>query len=142
MKHLITPIVALVLGLVFGIGLIVSGMVDTTRVIGFLDVAGAWQPALAFVMGGAVLVAFPLFWWARKRGKPLADGTLDTPPHRIDARLLAGAAIFGVGWGLGGICPGPALVWLGIDPLAVLPFIVALIVGSALANLFSVGDKS
>ena len=139
MTHQRLPALALLAGLVFGTGLVLSDMINAGTVKGFLDFAGLWtghwQPALAFVMGAAVLVALPLFQWAIKRGRPLLGGSLDTPPSRPDARLLIGAAIFGIGWGLSGICPGPALVWLGMKPLDILPFIAALMAGSALADL-------
>ncbi|MDI7775249.1 DUF6691 family protein [Asticcacaulis sp. EMRT-3] len=123
---------ALVFGLLLGGGLIVSGMTDTANVKGFLDFAGHWRPALALVMGGAVLVALPLFRLAAVRGRTMMGAT---PPQRIDARLLIGAGIFGIGWGLSGICPGPGLVWLGIDPLQAAPFIIAVLVGAGLADL-------
>lgn len=132
MRRYLTP---LGLGLWFGIGLVVSGMIYTANVKGFLDLAGAWRPGLTLVMGGAVLVALPIFQWVNRRGQAL-DGTSVEPPSRvIDARLIFGAAIFGIGWGMAGICPGPALVWLGIDPLAILPFIAALIAGNILVDL-------
>ncbi|ESQ90990.1 DUF6691 family protein [Asticcacaulis benevestitus] len=130
----LAPLLALVFGGLFGIGLIGSGMIDTNNVKGFLDIAGEWRPALAFVMGGAVIVALPLFWWTRRRTRPLVGDTLEAPPAKPDLRLGAGAAIFGVGWGLSGICPGPAIVWLGFDPLAILPFIGAVLVGAFIAD--------
>lgn len=136
MKGAVLSFLALVFGLVFGAGLILSGMIDTANVKGFLDITGTWKPALLFVMGGAVLVALPLFQWAIRKGKALNGAALETPPQKPDARLLIGAAIFGVGWGLSGICPGPGIVWLGIDPLSVLPFIIAVVAGAFLADLF------
>lgn len=118
------------MGLLFGLGLAVAGMTSPDKVLGFLDVAGAWNPSLAFVMGGAVLTATPLFWLARRRAKPLAGTAFDCPPTTlIDARLLGGAALFGAGWGLAGICPGPALVDLAIDPSASWPFVAAMVAG-------------
>jgi len=105
---------AVISGVLFGAGLVVSGMVDPMRVLGFLDVAGAWDPTLAFVMGGALMMTVPLFWWAMRRGTPLADSKFHLPTLRsLDPRLLAGAAVFGMGWGLVGYCPGPALagIW-------------------------------
>ena len=98
-------------GLIFGIGLIISGMTDPQRVLAFLDIAGAWNPALALVMGGAVAVALPVFAYARRRSNTLAGRTLARIDRKtITTRLLMGAALFGVGWGLSGICPGPALL--------------------------------
>jgi hypothetical protein len=101
-------------GLVFGLGLIVSGMTDPGKVIGFLDVAGDWDPSLAFVMGGAVLVGFFAFRFAGRRARTFLGGALQLPHNRdIDKRLLAGSLLFGIGWGLAGFCPGPALVSFG-----------------------------
>ena len=117
-------------GLVFGIGLILSGMTDPGKVIGFLDVAGRWDPSLAFVMGGAILVGYFAFAAAGKRARTFLGGALQLPTHRdIDARLVAGSALFGVGWGLAGFCPGPALVALGagIDQAAL--FVAAMLAG-------------
>ncbi len=121
-----------VAGLVFGLGLVVSGMTSPARVMGFLDILGTWDPSLAFVMGGAVLTATPLFWLARRRARPLAAAAFDRPlTTPIDGRLLGGAALFGIGWGLSGICPGPALVDLAIAPLAVVGFVAAMLAGIA-----------
>jgi len=117
-------------GLVFGIGLIVSGMTDPGKVIGFLDVAGRWDPSLAFVMGGAILVGYFSFAAAGKRGRTLLGGAMQLPKRRdIDARLVAGSTVFGIGWGLAGFCPGPALVALGagIDEAAL--FVAAMLAG-------------
>jgi len=117
-------------GLVFGIGLIVSGMTDPGKVIGFLDLAGRWDPSLAFVMGGAILVGYFSFAAAGKRGRTFLGGAMQLPTRRdIDARLVAGSAVFGVGWGLAGFCPGPALVALGagIDQAAL--FVAAMLAG-------------
>lgn len=117
-------------GLVFGIGLILSGMTDPGKIIGFLDLAGRWDPSLAFVMAGAVLVGFFAFRLAGQRGRSFLGGALHLPARRdIDARLIAGSAVFGVGWGLAGFCPGPALVALGagIDQAAL--FVAAMLAG-------------
>jgi uncharacterized membrane protein YedE/YeeE len=101
-------------GLVFGIGLLVSGMANPARVIGFLDLAGAWDPSLAFVMAGAVFVASLAFALAARRTSTFMGTPLQFAPSRtVDARLVLGSAAFGVGWGLAGFCPGPALVALG-----------------------------
>ena len=142
MRAILSALPALGFGLVFGIGLTLSGMVDPARVKGFLDVSGTWRPALGFVMGAAILVALPLFQWARRRGKALGGEELDAPPQAIDARLVAGAAIFGIGWGVAGVCPGPAIVWLGLSPMAVAPFILALIAGAWLAGLVPTKPKT
>ena len=141
MKAPLSSLLALGFGLLFGAGLILSGMIDPARVKGFLDVAGVWRPALAFVMGAAILVALPAFQWARRRGRALTGEVLETPPQAIDARLIAGAALFGVGWGLSGICPGPAIVWLGVSPMTIAPFVLALIAGALMAQLFKRGGQ-
>lgn len=123
-------IVAFLAGLAFGFGLLVSGMSSPDKVLAFLDLAGAWNPSLAFVMGGAVLTAAPLFWLAQRRNRPLAGEAFDTPDSTlIDRRLIGGAVLFGTGWGLAGICPGPAVVNLVLAPMATLPFVLAMIAG-------------
>ncbi len=117
-------------GLVFGIGLILSGMTDPGKVIGFLDVAGLWDPSLALVMGGAILVGFFAFKLAGNRAKAFFGGAMHLPQRRdIDNRLVGGSVVFGIGWGLAGFCPGPALVSFssGIDKAAV--FVVAMLGG-------------
>ncbi len=141
MKAPLSSLLALGFGLLFGAGLILSGMIDPAKVKGFLDVAGVWRPALAFVMGAAILVALPAFQWTRRRGKALTGEALETPAQAIDARLIAGAALFGVGWGLSGICPGPAIVWLGVSPMTIAPFVLALIAGALMAHLFKRRDQ-
>lgn len=131
-------VAAFLLALLFGAGLIVSGMTDPARVLGFLDVAGAWDPSLAFVMGGAVIVAAPLFLLAGRRAKPvLAQAFEGAERSKIDLRLVGGAALFGIGWGLAGLCPGPALVVLGLTPQAAWPFVVSMIAGLALGRALS-----
>ncbi len=126
------------LGLLFGAGLLISGMTDPGRVIGFLDVAGAWNPSLAFVMGGAIAVSLPAFARARARPMSLLGAPIGLPDRRrIDGPLIAGAVLFGIGWGLSGICPGPALVLLGQDPLEIYAFLASLILGSFVADRIS-----
>ena len=123
-------------GLVFGIGLIVSGMTDPGKVIGFLDLAGRWDPSLAFVMGGAILVGYFSFAAAGKRGRTFLGGAMQLPTRRdIDARLVAGSVVFGIGWGLAGFCPGPALVALGagIDQAAL--FVAAMLAGMVIYDV-------
>lgn len=120
-------------GLVFGVGLILSGMTDPGKVIGFLDVAGNWDPSLAFVMGGAILVGFLAFRYAGQRATTFLGSALRLPSNRdIDKRLVAGSIVFGIGWGLAGFCPGPALVSLGsgVDPAAA--FVAAMLGGMLL----------
>ena len=134
-RPLLNPLVALLSGLLFGIGLLVSGMNNPAKVRAFLDVFGAWEPALVAVMGAAVTVFALAFWLSRKRAAPFcADAFHEPTLTRIDARLLSGAILFGVGWGLVGLCPGPALVnTLSFDP-GVLLFIAALLAGNRLAH--------
>ena len=106
-----STLAAFAAGLLFGAGLILGGMTDPGKVIGFLDIAGHWDPSLAFVMGGAVLVGIFAFALARRRASALLGGAMQLPQRRdIDARLVLGSAVFGIGWGLAGFCPGPALV--------------------------------
>ena len=126
---------ALALGALFGVGLTVSQMVNPAKVLGFLDVSGHWDPSLAFVMGGALLVTTPAFAWARRRERPLLADRFLLPTRRdLDGRLLGGAALFGVGWGLSGFCPGPALASLGLGVSSTLPFVASMIAASALTR--------
>ena len=127
--------IALLCGLVFGIGLSVSGMTDTAKVLGFLDVFGNWVPDLAFVMGGAVCVTLLAFPLVLRRGKPLLSASFSLPVSKaIDSRLLGGAAIFGIGWGIYGYCPGPALCALLYLDWKTAVFVTAMLIGMALAN--------
>jgi uncharacterized membrane protein YedE/YeeE len=108
-----TLVGALIAGLLFGTGLLISGMTDPQRVLGFLDVAGRWDPSLAFTMVGAVAVTLPAFWYVRSRSRDLRGAAVELPNRfLIDRSLVGGSAIFGVGWGLSGICPGPCIVLL------------------------------
>lgn len=117
-------------GLLFGAGLLISGMADPNKVLGFLDIFGAWDATLAFVMVGAVAVTAAGFALVRKRGAPLLAATLQWPTrHDIDAPLIGGAILFGIGWGLVGLCPGPALVNLAGLDLPVVVFVVAMGLG-------------
>jgi uncharacterized membrane protein YedE/YeeE len=127
---------ALAAGLIFGIGLIVSGMSDPSKVLGFLDLAGKWDPSLAFVMGGAVLVALVAFRIAGKRQRTLLGGALHLPTAtRIDRRLVLGGLAFGVGWGLAGYCPGPALASLASGRSEPIIFSAAMLAGMAIYEL-------
>lgn len=127
---------SLVVGLVFGIGLIVSEMTDPSKVIGFLDLAGAWDPSLAFVMGGAILVGAVAFRFAGRRETSLLGEVMRLPrPSKIDRRLVLGGLAFGAGWGLAGYCPGPALASLAIGGSKPLIFVGAMVAGMALFEL-------
>jgi uncharacterized membrane protein YedE/YeeE len=123
-------VTSLLAGLLFGLGLILSGMTNPAKVLGFLDLAGRWDPSLAFVMGGAVLVGMVAFRLARGRSAALLGGAMHVPTARaIDRRLVLGSLTFGVGWGLAGYCPGPALASLlggGHKPLL---FVLAMLAG-------------
>ncbi len=128
-----TVLVALLTGLVFGLGLIVSGMFNPAKVLGFLDVAGAWDPSMALVMMGAVAVSAVGFGVARKRSRAYLGQPMDLPKStRIDRRLIGGSLAFGVGWGLAGFCPGPALVVLGTGDAKTLVFSLAMVAGMGL----------
>jgi uncharacterized membrane protein YedE/YeeE len=130
-------IISFLAGLIFGIGLIISGMANPAKVLGFLDLAGNWDPSLIFVMAGAIGVGFFAFLWAKSRKTTLLGGEMKLPTAtRIDRRLIIGAVMFGIGWGLAGFCPGPALVGLGMGvPKAVL-FVLAMLAGMGLYELF------
>jgi uncharacterized membrane protein YedE/YeeE len=120
-------------GYLFGVGLIVSGMATPRKVLGFLDVAGAWDPSLAMVMIGAIGVGFFAFALAARRGTSLLGAAMQLPATRdIDRRLVFGSAVFGVGWGLAGFCPGPALVALGAGHVKALVFVAAMLGGMAI----------
>ena len=127
---------ALVAGIVFGIGLVVSQMIDPGKVLAFLDIAGKWDPSLALVMAGALAVAIPGFRLAAGRQAPMFGGRFDQPRQRaIDGRLLAGAAVFGIGWGLVGFCPGPAIAALAFGKWQALVFVFAMLAGAAVFHL-------
>lgn len=117
-------------GLLFGLGLIISRMVDPAKVLAFLDVFGNWDPSLAFVMAGAVAASAGGYAFARRRGAPILASTLEIPSRRdLEPRLLAGAAVFGIGWGLVGLCPGPALTILPLGLWQAFVFVAALLAG-------------
>ena len=124
------------LGVLFAAGLLISGMTQPLKVIGFLDVAGAWDPALMLVMGGAVLVTFIGYRWVLKRPTPVLASGFDLPKvTKIDPRLMTGAAMFGLGWGLVGFCPGPAIVALASGSSDVMIFVGAMIVGFVIIDV-------
>jgi len=119
-------------GTLFGLGLSISGMVNPAKVIGFLDFAGDWDPTLALVFGGALLVAIPAFRLILRRPHPVLAEEFELPTKKdVDGRLLGGAALFGVGWGLAGFCPGPAVTALASGLLPVFAFVAAMVVGMA-----------
>lgn len=127
---------SLLAGLVFGLGLIVSGMANPAKVLGFLDLGGSWDPSLAFVMGGAVAVAAVAFTFARGRKKSLLGADMKLSTSRvIDRRLVLGSILFGVGWGIAGFCPGPGLVALGMGEVKALAFVIAMLAGMGIFEL-------
>jgi uncharacterized membrane protein YedE/YeeE len=131
------PIAAsLFAGLLFGIGLIVSGMANPAKVLGFLDLAGAWDPSLAFVMAGAIAVGLGAFAVARGRKASYLGLDMKLPDsRRIDRRLIGGSLVFGIGWGIAGFCPGPALVVFGMGDAKAVVFVVAMLAGMGLFEL-------
>lgn len=129
-------ITAFVAGLIFGIGLILAGMANPAKVLAFLDIAGHWDPSLALVMGGAIPVSAIGFYLTRHRTAPLFSASFQVPTNRkLDKRLVLGALGFGVGWGLAGFCPGPALVALGTGSLKAVVFVAAMLSGMVIFEM-------
>jgi uncharacterized protein len=126
------------IGLLFGLGLIISGMVNPAKVLNFLDIAGTWDPSLAFVMGGAVIVTFIGYKLVFQRKQPVFDSVFHLPTKKdIDSRVVTGAALFGIGWGLAGFCPGPAFTALGTGQSGVVIVVIAMIVSMVAARILS-----
>ena len=126
---------SLLAGLLFGAGLVISGMADPANVRGFLALGPGWNPSLAFVFAGALLVTMPGFFWLRQRARPFAAENFVMPPTRpVDRRLILGSALFGLGWGLAGFCPGPAIVGAGLLQGAALLFVPAFLLGGSIAG--------
>lgn len=122
-------------GVLFGMGLVLGGMTDPAKVIGFLDLAGRWDPSLAFVMGGALCVTFPTFQLLRSTARPLYETRFFLPTRQdVDRSLLGGAVLFGVGWGIAGLCPGPAVANLAFGAPEVLAFVAAMVAGMWLCD--------
>lgn len=137
--NLITRGIALLAGLLFGAGMLVSGMADPQKVLGFLDVTRAWDPSLAFVMGSALAIGFPVFAIARRRQRTIGTDLPITLPARspITPQLVGGAALFGLGWGLSGLCPGPVLVVASGGSLGAIVFVAAMAAGMMLSARFA-----
>ncbi|WP_377295579.1 DUF6691 family protein [Rhizobium sp. SGZ-381] len=134
------PLAALGCGALFAFGLSLSGMLDPARVQGFLDLFGAWDPSLAFVLGGAVSVAMAGMVLVRRMAKPVLSEKFQIPTNRvIDRPLVLGSAIFGIGWGLGGLCPGPALAALSLGLMPIAVFVLAMIAGMVIHDRFLSG---
>ena len=136
-------LIALTSGVVFGAGLIVSGMTDPTKVIGFLDVTGSWDPSLAFVMASALAVMFAAYRLADRQGHPLTDQKFHLPTRNgLDRSLILGSVLFGIGWGLSGFCPGPAITSLGFAPFSsqaqdILVFASSMVIGMIVYGIYS-----
>lgn len=134
---------AFLIGLLFSLGLVISGMINPGKVLGFLDVFGAWDPSLAFVMGGAVIVNFIGLKIVLKRPNPLFEAGFSIPTRNdIDRDLVGGSVLFGIGWGLVGLCPGPAIASLGATPEKTIAFVVAMLVGMITARMVQSGGLS
>lgn len=133
-------VVSFLLGALFSVGLTVSGMVNPVKVIGFLDFFGTWDPALMFVMGGGVTLNLILFKIILKRKHPVLESDFSMPTaNQIDKRLIIGSALFGIGWGIGGVCPGPGLSNIFLLSPHVIAFVISLIAGMFVFNL--INDK-
>lgn len=132
------PLFALVTGLVFGTGIAISGMMDPAKVLNFFDIAGTWDPSLAFVMGGALLVTFIGYRLTWRRNAPLFGGRFQVPTSTaLDGKLIGGSALFGIGWGIAGFCPGAAIPALGTGRWEVALFLAAVVAGFYLRRLVS-----
>lgn len=128
---------ALFAGVLFGLGLLLAGMANPAKVLAFLDLAGAWDPSLALVMGGAKVAAVIPFSWARKQSHSLLGAPMQLPQKReLDARLIGGSLLFGIGWGIAGICPGPALVLLPSGHWQAIVFVLAMLSGMLLFSMW------
>ena len=126
-----TQMVALLIGAVFGGGLYLAGMTNPSKIVNFLDIAGTWDPSLIFVMGGGIPVAAIGFFILKKREKPLIFQEIQVPTHGvIDRPLVIGSVLFGVGWGVSGLCPGPAFASVLLEPAIIIPYLMALVLGS------------
>lgn len=140
MAGLLTGLLA---GIVFGVGLALSQMMNPAKVLGFLDIAGSWDPTLGFVMAGGLVAAMPGYFMARRRRVPLVEDAFRIPTRKdIDAPLLAGSALFGIGWGLAGLCPGPAVAALGTGLRPALIFFAAMAAGMVLFRAWEARRKA
>ena len=131
-----TSLFAFIAGLLFGVGLIVAGMANPAKILGFLDIAGKWDPSLALVMVGAIAVGLVAFAVARRRTESLLGLPMQLPSEGpIDVRLVVGSVVFGIGWGLAGFCPGPAIVALGMGYAKAVAFVAAMVLGMGIFEL-------
>ena len=130
-------IISLLSGIVFGIGLVISEMINPQKVLGFLDIFGNWDPSLAFVMIGALIISTPAFHLISRRNKPLLKEKFNYSNNKsVDQRLIYGSILFGAGWGLGGLCPGPAISSLALLNWQSIPFVTSMFIGFYLVKLF------
>lgn len=128
--NMLMLIISLFCGLIFGLGLLISGMANPQKVLGFLDITGLWDPSLILVMAGAILAALLPFQWAKNQSRSLLGQTMQLPDKtQIDRPLIVGSLLFGIGWGLAGICPGPAIVLLGLKQINAIYFVLAMLAG-------------
>ena len=135
-------LISFISGLLFGIGLLISGMTDTAKVQGWLDILGQWDPTLAFVMGGAI-IPMAAAWAITANKAPLFDLRFSMPPNKkIDFKLLSGSVLFGMGWALAGLCPGPAIAALGFGATGFILFFVAMVIGMILTKPIRIGSLS
>ncbi|HNZ57127.1 MAG TPA: YeeE/YedE thiosulfate transporter family protein [Methylophilaceae bacterium] len=142
LNHFSALIFALLSGLIFGIGLILAGMANPVKVLAFLDLAGLWDPSLGLVMGGAIAVGLVAFTLAKKRTRSFLGLPMNLPTSRIiDQRLIVGSLIFGIGWGLAGICPAPAFVLLGAGSLKGIVFLIAMLIGMGIFEYIENSNK-
>ncbi|MEB0042084.1 MULTISPECIES: DUF6691 family protein [unclassified Pseudomonas] len=133
---------AFIAGLLFGLGLLLAGMTDPRKVLAFLDLTGAWDPSLALVMAGAIGTAIGPFTWARQQSSSLLGSPMQLPvKHELDPRLIGGSLLFGIGWGIAGICPGPAVVILMTGGWQIIVFMLAMLVGMWACKELKVGVK-
>ena len=131
------------IGVMFGFGLIISGMTNPQKILNFLDITGSWDPSLIFVMGGAVLVGLGGFYLVTKRSEAFFGGALHIPKRRdITMPLIIGSVMFGAGWGIAGFCPGPAIISLGSGQIKALVFVLAMLAGMAICDRFFTGHKN
>jgi len=125
-------------GLIFGIGLSLAGMLDPTKVTSFLNILGKWDPSLGFVMLGGIIVTTLGYFFIFKRGKPLFEKDFDLPKkQKIDKSLIIGSALFGIGWGLAGLCPGPVIASLAFDPFGMFLFLLVMVIGLKFGNVIN-----
>lgn len=128
---------AFLIGMLFGIGLVIANMINPTKILNFLDITGYWDPSLLLVMLAAIVITCPGYYWIKKLKKPLLGNKFHYPPvYTIDKKLIIGSAIFGIGWGMTGFCPGPAIAVLGTGQFAVIYFIGSMVLGSVFCFWF------